>query len=97
MLRFEWDEEKNKRNRAKHGIWFEEARSAFDDPEGRVFLDQEHSDHEDRFLLVGFSSTPRLIVVAHCYRSSDSVIRIISARRVTRKEANFYEKGIRLF
>lgn len=94
MLRFEWDETKNKINRSKHGIWFEEAQSVFDDLGSRVFLDLEHSDEEDRFLIVGMSSGGRLLVVVHCYRESDSVIRIISARKAVKKEIKFYEEGI---
>ncbi len=58
MFRFEWDENKNKQNRMKHGIWFEEAASIFDDPCFRVFHDPEHSDQEDRFLGMGISTTP---------------------------------------
>lgn len=60
----------------------------------RVFLDQEHSEEEDRFVIVGMSSGARLLVVVHCYRESDSVIRIISARKAAKKEAQFYEEGI---
>lgn len=94
MLEFDWGEEKNKANRKKHGIWFEEAQSVFDDVHGRLFLDFEHSDHEDRFVLIGHSSTSKLLVIVHCHRDSDSVIRIISARNATKKERVFYEKGI---
>jgi uncharacterized protein len=68
MLRFEWDERKNKRNRRKHGVWFEEVQSVFDDTRGRLFHDSEHSDQEDRFILVGMSSASRILVVAHCFR-----------------------------
>ena len=94
MLQFEWDESKNKSNRAKHGIWFEEAQSVFDDSGSRVFHDPEHSDDEDRYLIIGMSAAARLLVVVHCYRKSDSIVRIISARKATRKEIKFYEKGI---
>lgn len=94
MLRFDWDEDKNRLNRAKHGVWFEEAQSVFDDPRGRVFLDPEHSVHEDRFLLLGFSASARLLIVVHNFRKADTVVRIISARKTTKKEARFYEKGI---
>ena len=94
MLRFQWDETKNKRNRSKHGVWFEEAQGVFDDLTSRVFLDREHSDEEDRFLILGMSSAARLLVVVHCYRESDSVVRIISARKATKKEVKFYEEGI---
>lgn len=94
MLRFDWDEQKNKRNRTKHGIWFEEARSIFSDPHGRFFYDPEHSDDEDRFILIGMGSAARILVVVHCYRESDFVVRTISARKATRKEVRFYEEGI---
>ena len=94
MLRFDWDERKNKRNRSKHGVWFEEARSAFDDSHARLFYDPEHSEREDRFILLGASSAGHILVVVHCYRESDELIRIISARKATNKEARFYEEGI---
>jgi uncharacterized DUF497 family protein len=68
MLRFEWDESKNKRNRRKHGIWFEEAQGVFDDPEAILFDDPEHSGNEERFLLLRFSTLGRILVVVHCYR-----------------------------
>lgn len=94
MIRFDWDETKNRRNRAKHGVWFEEAQSVFDDSRCRVFHDPEHSEEEDRFLILGMSSAARILVVVHCYRESDSIIRIISARKATKREANYYEEGI---
>ena len=94
MLRFEWDESKNKSNRRKHGIWFEEAQSAFDDPNAFLFDDPEHSAGEERFLLLGFSAAGRILVVVHCYREADLLIRIISARKATKKEVRFYEEGI---
>jgi uncharacterized DUF497 family protein len=94
MLRFEWDERKNRSNRTKHGVWFEEAQTAFRDPNARLFHDPEHSEEEDRFILIGLSSAARPVVVVHCYREPDSVIRIISARKATKKEFEFYEEGI---
>jgi uncharacterized DUF497 family protein len=94
MLRFEWDERKNRSNRTKHGVWFEVAQSVFDDPNARLFRDPEHSEEEDRFILIGLSSGARLLVVVHCYRESDSIIRIISVRKATKKEVRFYEEGI---
>jgi uncharacterized DUF497 family protein len=94
MLRFEWDERKNRGNRAKHGVWFEEAQSAFRDPNARLFHDPEHSEDEDRFILIGVSATARPLVVIHCYKESDLAIRLISARKATRKEFIFYEEGI---
>jgi len=94
MLRFVWDERKNRRNRIKHGVWFEEAQTVFSDPQARLFHDPEHSEEEDRFILLGLSSVARVLVVVHCYRESDSLIRIISARKATKKEVRFYEEGI---
>ena len=94
MLRFEWDEGKNRGNRTKHGVWFEEAQSAFCDPNARLFHDPEHSEEEDRFILIGVSSTARPLVVVHCCKESDSVIRIISARKASKEEVRFYEEGI---
>lgn len=94
MIEFDWDEDKNNVNRKKHGIWFEEAQSVFDDVYGRLFLDSEHSTDEDRYVLIGYSNASKLLVVVHCLRASDSVIRIISARKATKKERMFYEKGI---
>ena len=94
MLRFDWDERKNKGNGAKHGVWFEEARSVFSDPHARVFHDPEDSDVEERLLLLGVSSAMRTLVVVHCYRESDSVVRIISERKAVKKEGRFYEEGI---
>lgn len=94
MIRFDWDERKNKSNRAKHGVWFEEARSVFDDPHARLFCDPEHSQEEDRFILLGLSVVARMLVVIHCYREVDSLVRIISARKATKKEARVYEERI---
>jgi uncharacterized protein len=94
MLRFSWDERKNKTNRAKHGVWFEEAQSAFHDPHARVFYDPEHSEEEERFLLLGLSSARRILVVVHSYREAERLIRIISARKATKKEVRAYEEGI---
>ncbi len=94
MARFEWDEKKNRINRKKHGIWFEDAAQVFIDPHARFFLDQNHSSHEDRYVVIGHSSENRLLVVIHCYRKLGNVVRIISARPVTKKERLFYEEGI---
>jgi uncharacterized DUF497 family protein len=94
MLRFDWDERKNSANRTKHGVWFEEAQSVFDDPHGRLFHDPEHSEAEERFILLGISSAARPLVVVHCYSQSDDLVRIISARKASKKEVRFYEEGI---
>lgn len=94
MVRFDWDEDKNKENRRKHTIWFEEAQTVFDDAAARVFFDDEHSIDEDRFIIIGSSSASRLLVVVHCVRMSGAVIRIISARKATKKERRTYEERI---
>lgn len=93
-MKFEWDEEKNRRNRRKHKIWFEEAITVFKDPNAIQYDDPEHSDKEDRFIMLGFGGSGRLLVVVHCYREADKVIRIVSARKAEPKEEKIYEKGI---
>ena len=89
-LRFEWDNRKAAANLRKHGVSFEEARSVFFDEQARLIDDPDHSEEEDRFVLLGLSGALRLLLVCHCYRSEGEVIRIISARRATRTEAKFY-------
>lgn len=89
-LHFEWDETKAAANIKKHGVSFEEARSAFYDERAILIDDPDHSEGEDRFILLGLSSTLRILVVCHCYRSDDGVIRIISARKAAAKERKFY-------
>lgn len=87
---FEWDTRKASDNKRKHGVSFEEARSAFLDEHARVIPDSEHSEDEDRFVLLGLSVRLRLLVVAHCYREDDDVIRIVSARKDGRLERKQY-------
>jgi len=91
-LRFEWDPRKIRANKAKHGVSFEEARSAFLDENARVIPDSEHSEEEERFILLGMSIGLRLLVVCHCYRESAQVIRIISARRADPSERRDYAR-----
>lgn len=91
-LRFEWDEEKNEANRRKHGVSFEEARSVFFDDRALFMHDPDESASEDRFLLLGLSATLRTLMVCHCYRRADEVIRIISARKADRTEREQYER-----
>jgi uncharacterized DUF497 family protein len=91
-LRFEWDERKNKANRQKHGVSFEEAQTAFADERGLLIDDPEHSEAEDRFVLLGMSSALRVLVVCHCYRTGGDAIRIISARRADRQEQADYSE-----
>jgi uncharacterized protein len=89
-LKFEWSTRKASENKRKHNVSFEEAKSAFLDENARVISDPEHSDDEERFILLGLSVQLRLLVVAHCYRESDEVIRIISARKADRSERQQY-------
>jgi hypothetical protein len=93
-LIFDWDENKNQINQKKHGISFAEASSVFLDENAILFDDPEHSDDEERFLLLGMSENANVCIVCHCYRESDAVIRIISARKATKKEVNRYVRGI---
>lgn len=90
---FEWDDEKAEINIKKHGISFDEAATSFKDCNAIVFDDPEHSDEEDRFILLGFSSKANLLIVCHCYREADTMIRIISARKATKEESKYYEEG----
>ncbi|NEP82182.1 MAG: BrnT family toxin [Okeania sp. SIO3C4] len=90
QLLFEWDWEKNLINQKKHGVSFEEAKSVFYDDNAIQFWDEQHSELEDRFLLLGISSKMRILLIVHCYREEESVIRIISARKATKKESQLY-------
>jgi uncharacterized DUF497 family protein len=92
-LRFEWDEAKNRGNRRKHGVPFEEARTVFFDENAMRFFDPDHSANEDRFLMLGISFRLRVLVVCHCHRASDTVIRIISARKADKQEETDYWSG----
>ena len=86
MLLFGWNERKSSTNKKKHGVSFEEAQPVFFDKDAIEYDDPEHSDEEDRFILIGKSYQLRVLVVCHCFRQSASVIRIISARKATRRE-----------
>jgi uncharacterized DUF497 family protein len=89
-LRFEWDPKKAHANQKKHGVSFEEAKSAFSDERGLVIDDPEHSESEDRFVLLGMSSALRVLIVCHCYRAGGDVIRVISARKADDQEQTDY-------
>lgn len=89
-LKFEWDKQKNKINWEKHKISFEEAQTVFYDESAIVIDDPDHSREEDRFIILGLSTKANLLVVCHCYRASDTVIRIISARKATTTETQQY-------
>jgi hypothetical protein len=90
-LKFEWDRRKETANRKKHDVSFSEAKTAFYDENARVIADPDHSEEEDRFILLGLSSQLRLLVVCHCYREDQDTIRIISARKANRSERREYE------
>ena len=89
-IQFEWDERKNRENKRKHKVSFEEAQTAFFDSNAIRYSDLDHSEDEDRFLMLGMSFTLRVLVVCHCYRKNDSVIRIISARKADKREQSDY-------
>ncbi len=89
-LRIEWDPKKAAQNLRKHGVSFEEAQTVFSDDCARLIDDPDHSEHEDRFVLLGLSNSLRILVVIHCYREEGNVVRIISARKATREERGFY-------
>jgi hypothetical protein len=90
MIQFEWDQPKAAANLRKHGASFEEAQSVFYDEFAIQFYDDEHSTEEARFLLLGMSDSARLLLVCHCERESGDFIRIISARKATKRESTFY-------
>jgi len=89
-LQFAWDNRKNKANTRKHSISFEEAQTAFYDEQAVVFFDPDHSNDEDRFVLLGISFKLRVLVVCHCFRESETVVRIISARKADKAEERDY-------
>jgi uncharacterized DUF497 family protein len=89
-LSFEWEARKSAANARKHGVTFEEAKSVFVDERAKLIDDPDHSDEEDRFVLLGLSGSLRLLLVCHCYRGEGNVIRIISARKATAHESKSY-------
>jgi len=90
QLVFEWDKRKENVNIKKHGISFEEARTTFYDENAVQFFDPDHSDEEDRFILLGVSHRLNTLVVCHCFREEETKVRIISARKADKDEANVY-------
>ena len=91
-IRFEWDPVKAKANLRKHGVAFEEAETVFSDDAALLIDDPDHSEDAARFVLLGFSAAPRILVVVHAYRSTPATIRIISARKATKAERAIYVK-----
>ncbi len=93
MITFEWDATKAASNLKKHGVSFEEAQSVFYDEFAVQFFDNEHSENEERFLMLGMSVNAKFLLVCHCEREFGQVIRIVSARKATRREQTFYLGG----
>jgi hypothetical protein len=89
-ISFEWDEKKAEENLKGHRVSFEEAVTVFSDPNARMIYDPEHSEDEERFILLGISSGLRLLTVCHCYREDDMIIRIITARKASKQEQKQY-------
>ena len=89
-INFEWDIEKNSTNQKKHGVSFEEAKTSFYDENAIQYFDPDHSEVEDRFILLGLSFKLRVVVVCHCFRKEDTVIRLISARKANKDENEYY-------
>ena len=91
-IKFSWDKNKAQSNLKKHKVSFEEAKTVFDDENARLIFDPDHSEDEDRFILLGFSSSSKILTVVHCYRDDEKNIRIISARKSTDIEENQYRE-----
>jgi hypothetical protein len=93
-MRFEWDPIKNKSNVKKHGVDFKEAETVFQDEMALELYDEEHSEYENRYIIIGISSKTRELTVCHCYKNGDDIIRLFSARRATKKEIALYERRL---
>ena len=89
-MNFVWDTRKAEANLRKHGVSFEDAATVFDDIDALCIYDPDHSQEEDRFVLLGMSASARILVVCHCYRGEGEVVRIISARKATERETEQY-------
>ena len=89
-IQFKWDENKNRKNKREHGVSFEEAQTVFLDENAIRFFDPDHSEEEDHFIMLGISFKLRVLVVCHCYRENDEVIRLISARKADKDEIRDY-------
>ncbi len=94
-LVFTWDDSKARSNATKHGVSFDEAQSAFSDERARIIDDPDHFDDEDRFILLGMSAKPRLLIVVYAYRDREAKIRIISARKAMPRERALYNQKAR--
>jgi uncharacterized DUF497 family protein len=89
---FVWDKSKNAANKKKHGVSFEEAETVFLDESARLIADPDHSENEDRFVLLGLSSKLNILIVVHVYKDGDEIIRIISARKAAKSEQKKYKR-----
>jgi uncharacterized DUF497 family protein len=89
-MKFIWDEIKNQNNIKEHKVSFQEAETVFYDPNAKIIHDPDHSVDEDRFIILGISKLLKLLVVCHCYKENDDIIRIITARKATKKETMEY-------
>ncbi len=92
LLQFEWNSRKASANLKRLGVSFEEAKSVFYDERAKLISDPDHSEDEERFILLGLSHSLRVILICHCYRSKGNVIRIISARKAVNRELKAYER-----
>jgi hypothetical protein len=92
QIKFEWDAKNSRTNKKKHSVTFDEAETIFADENALLIHDPDHSDDEDRFVLLGLSVKFRMLVVCHCYRSADTIIRIISARKADKDEEKQYRE-----
>lgn len=91
-IRFDWDKNKATSNLVKHKISFEEAQSVFDDDFARLIPDPDHSENEERFILLGLSCSLKVLVVVHCYKDKENIIRLVSARKATKPESKIYKE-----
>ena len=95
MKMFEWDRKKNELNIFKHDVSFEEASTVFEDDYAVTLFDEDHSEYEDRFKIIGISKNLLELTVCHCYRGeNEDIVRIISARKATKAEMEIYERGM---
>ena len=92
-MHFEWDKNKNETNKKKHNVSFDEAKTVFLDYNALYMPDPEHSESEERFIILGMSTKANLLIVCHCYRKADTTIRIISARKADKREQQKYYEG----
>ena len=90
MISFEWDDAKAAANLKKHPVSFEDAKTIFFDEFGVQFFDEEHLSDEEHFLMLCMTSGAKLLIVCHCERDQGAAIRIISARKATKRESTFY-------